>query len=154
MKKIIMMMAAVLTLSLASCNSTSKLEANAYQVAYSELNNYFVRNDYNPKRVERQIITSQEQFESVFGAGAVMGANGQPTSVNFKTQYVLAVILPETTRLTSVYPVSVLRNGNNLIFNYKIDKGEKLSYTMVPYTGIVLDRDAVATQIQFIFNEK
>lgn len=139
---------------MASCSITSKIEKNAQQVSYTELQNYFVNNTYTVSKTMRKVIKSEEEFYQIFGQAATMGTNGAPTAVNFKTQYVLAVLLPETSKLTQAYPVSVLQNGNALIFNYKVEKGAQQSYSMLPFTAVVLDRPVTDQQMEIYFNEK
>ena len=64
------------------------------------------------------------------------------------------MLLPETATATNIYPLSVLQNGNAVIFNYKVERGEKQSYTTNPFTAVVLDRPIVDAQLEFYFNEK
>ena len=141
-------------LLLSQCSISRKVAAKAYPIGFSELHNYYVVNTHKVKKIERKIITSEEEFYSIFGEAAVMGTNGNPTPVNFKTQFVLAVILPETNRVVNMYPESVLENGNAVIFNYIVNKGEKTSYTMVPFTAIALDRPLEMLSMEFYFEEK
>lgn len=141
-------------LLLSQCSISRKVAAKAYPIGFSELHNYYVLNTHKPKKTERKIITSEEEFYNIFGEAAVMGTNGNPTPVNFKTQFVLAVILPETNRVVNMYPESVLENGNAVIFNYIVNKGEKTSYTMVPFTAIALDRPLEMLSMEFYFEEK
>jgi len=147
-----------LILALATSCSTYKeiknLEKDAYAIAYTPLNNFYVRNDLNLTKQQNLTINSREQFESYFGYAAVMGTNGQPTDINWNKQYVLAVIMPETTRSTYMEPVSVLQSGNNIIFNYSVKKGQNNSYSLIPFVGVVLDRPTEAQQVQFYFNQK
>lgn len=148
------MFCAAALLMLTQCSISRKIEANAYPIDFTELRNYYVVNSHKPKKLERKIINTEEEFRNIFGEAAVMGADGNPTPVNFKTQFVLAVILPETNRVVSMYPENVLENGNAVIFNYKVDKGEKTSYTMVPFTAIALDRPLEMLSMEFYFEEK
>jgi hypothetical protein len=155
MKKLLAIVAcAAALLMLTQCSISRKVIAKAYPIGFTELHNYYVVNTHKVKKIERKIITSEEEFRNIFGEAAVMGTNGTPTPVNFKTQFVLAVILPETNRVVSMYPENVLENGNAVIFNYKVDKGEKTSYTMVPFTAIALDRPLEMLSMEFYFEEK
>lgn len=116
----------------ANCSTTRKLEADAVPMGYTELQNYYVSNTVSVKQPFRHVFTTEEEFSRYFGEAATMSPNGQPTVVNWGTQYVLAVINPSTDRATRMYPVSVLQNGDAIIFNYKVEKGEKQSYTTTP----------------------
>ena len=155
MKKIsILLIAVVAMLVSTSCSITKDVEKNAVPIAFTTLSNYYVNNTVDTKKKITKSFSSEAEFNEYFGAAAVMGANGQPTYVNWKTQYVLAVILPETDRATEAYPLSVVQNGNAVIFNYKVDKGDKQSWTRVPFTAVVLDRPTVDSQMEIFYNEK
>ncbi len=149
----ILMLAAVAMLGM-QCSTVSKLEKEAYQVRYLPLNNYFVRNDIEATKLQKLIITNETAFRSFFGEAAVMGRNGHPTPVNFKTEYVLAVILPETDRSTDVTVLDVLQNGNSVIFNYHVERGEKNSYRLVPFAAVSLPKPRTTQNMEFYFNKK
>ena len=149
----ILMLAAVAMLGM-QCSMVSKLEKEAYQVRYLPLNNYFVRNDIEATKLQKLIITNETDFRSFFGEAAVMGRNGHPTPVNFKTEYVLAVILPETDRSTDVTVLDVLQNGNSVIFNYHVERGEKNSYRLVPFAAVSLPKPRTTQNMEFYFNKK
>ena len=149
----ILMLAAVAMLGM-QCSTVSKLEKEAYQVRYLPLNNYFVRNDIEATKLQKLIITNETDFRSFFGEAAVMGRNGHPTPVNFKTEYVLAVILPETDRSTDVTVLDVLQNGNSVIFNYHVERGEKNSYRLVPFAAVSLPKPRTTPNMEFYFNKK
>ena len=138
----------------ANCSTTRKLEADAVPMGYTELQNYYVSNTVSVKQPFRHVFTTEEEFSRYFGEAATMSPNGQPTVVNWGTQYVLAVINPSTDRATRMYPVSVLQNGDAIIFNYKVEKGEKQSYTTTPYVAVVLDKPVSQQQYTFYYNEK
>lgn len=149
----ILMLAAVAMLGM-QCSTVSKLEKEAYQVRFLPLNNYFVRNDIEATKLQKLIITNETDFRSFFGEAAVMGRNGHPTPVNFKTEYVLAVILPETDRSTDVTVLDVLQNGNSVIFNYHVERGEKNSYRLVPFAAVSLPKPRTTQNMEFYFNKK
>lgn len=100
-------------------------------VPYTVLNNYFVKNTVGEWKETR--IDTQEKFDEVFGAAAVMGEQGKPTSVDFSKESVITIILPETDVETTIVPMSIFKDeSGNLIFNYKVKKGNKLSFTTRP----------------------
>lgn len=138
----------------ANCSITRKIEADAVPMGYTELQNYYVNNTVSVTQPFRHVFTTEEEFSRYFGEAATMSPNGQPTAVNWGTQYVMAVINPTTDRATRMYPVSVLQNGNSIIFNYKVEKGEKQSYTTTPYVAVVLDKPVSEQQYTFYYNEK
>ena len=107
---------------------------------YVRMNNYYVSNQMK-NGTHKLVIHNQQDFESVFGEAAVMGRNGQPTSIDFRHQFVIAVILPETNRQTTIETALLRRNGDRLYFSYIIDEGHATSYTMRPFTAVVVDRN-------------
>ena len=106
---------------------------------YNRMNNYYV-NNYFPSGTHKLVIHNQQDFENVFGNASVMGRNGQPTRIDFSRQFVVAVIMPETNRQTTIETALVRRLGDRLYFSYIIEEGHATSYTMRPYTAIVVDR--------------
>ena len=136
------------------CNAKDKLEAQAYPINYTELQNYLVKSHMVTKKTQNVIIDNEEQFNKYFEEAIVMGRNGQAPQVDFKTQYVLAVILPRTNRATAVIPGEISQVGNTVFFNYRVRKGNKQEYTVVPFTAVIIDKPAVDTQMEFIFKKK
>ncbi|MBP5498055.1 MAG: hypothetical protein J6X81_01620 [Muribaculaceae bacterium] len=154
MKQFISIIAcAFFAIALCSCNPTKELEANAMDIQFTELQNYFV-NNYIPSSKEQHLyINSQQEFEQYFGQATVMGANGQPTEVNFKKQFVVALIRPETNRATSIHTTAVKQNGNAIILYYHENKGDKGGYTVVPFTAVAIDKPQEAQNFQFYFRK-
>ena len=121
------------------------------EVPYTELKNYFFRNDAkiptNPK------IDTQEQFDSLFGMATAMGAEGRPTKVDFERQFVVAIILPVTNQQTEfgdahLYAYTDLLGYTNLNFAYSVNRDiDTLSYSMQPIMLIAVDRKYDAEKI-------
>ena len=107
-------------------------------VPYDTVRNYFFRNDATVPASPK--ISSQEQFDSLFGAAAFMGKDGQPTSIDFGRQFVIAVVLPETDIETTLEPLSLTRSGGELTFTYVKKEGGKVSYTMRPVLLVAVDK--------------
>lgn len=107
---------------------------------YTPMNNYYV-NNYMKSGTHKLVIHNKQDFESVFGAAAVMGRNGQPTSIDFRHQFVIAVILPETNRQTQIETVLLNRVGDRLYYSYIIREGHMTSYTTRPFAAVVVDRN-------------
>ena len=130
MKKIMFLLAAIV--ALASCQRTA-------DVPYMELDNYFFRNDAvipeNPR------IDTQESFESLFGMAAVMGKGGQPTPVDFSSEIVIAVVNPVTDVYTELKPVSLVRDGKELVFTYEEKTGDKQGWSMQPVLLVKVNRN-------------
>lgn len=148
------LVAAVVALLVGSCSITREVEKNASPIAFTEVDNYFVNNNATPSKLVRKVINTESEFRAIFGEATTMGANGQPTPINFKRQFVLAVVAPVTDTQTQMYPLSVLQNGNAIIFNYKVDKGSKMSYSICPFVAVVIDRPASDASYEIYWNEK
>ncbi len=151
MKQVVL--ALITVAMLVGCSPLSKIEKEGYPINYTELANYYVLNNVDVSKTQRLVINSQQTFEAYFGEAAVMGRNGQPTMVNFKTQYVLAVVLPETDRQTEVIPGEVVQNGNTIVMNYRVNKGAKTSYRLVPFAAIAIDKPVNDTQMEIYFKQ-
>lgn len=151
MKQVVL--ALITVAMLVGCSPLSKIEKEGYPINYTELANYYVLNNVDVSKTQRLVINSQQTFEAYFGEAAVMGRNGQPTMVNFKTQYVLAVVLPETDRQTEVIPGEVVQNGNTVVMNYRVNKGAKTTYRMVPFAAIAIDKPVNDTQMEIYFKQ-
>lgn len=146
-------MFALALVALACNNSLRQIEAQSYPVGYTELNNYYAIDDVENKQPRRLIINTQQEFDTYFGAAAVMGPNGQPTRVDFRRQFVLAVVLPPTKRNVEIVPGEVLVGETQMVFNYRVVKHEKLTYLIKPFTAIAIDKPASDTQMEIIFNQ-
>jgi len=119
----------------------NRKETKMTGIAFTVAKNYFVRNDagkvHNPK------IETAEEFRQIFGMAATMGKNGRPTTIDFTRQYVIAVLLPETNRTTTIDPVSLRKDAmGEIVLTYKIVVGQEQSYTIIPNLIIVVDRSA------------
>ena len=133
-------------------NMAENVNKTASPINFTTLNNYFVRNDVDCSKLQRLILDNQADFEGFFGEAAHMG--GRPTAVNWKTQYVLAVILPETGRETSIKPIAVKQDGSQVVLSYEVKRGDKVSYTMVPFTAVAVDKPDTNQQMEIFFLEK
>lgn len=119
----------------------TSVEATNAVVPFLEAKNYFVKNTYKNKEVATLKVTSQEEFDKVFGPAAVMGENGKPTQIDFSKQYALAVIAPITDKQTSVKANSLSYRDTEIVLDYKITEGEPQSFTIQPFLLIVVDKE-------------
>lgn len=133
--------------------AAEKIDKVATPVHYTTLENYFVRNDVDCSKQRRLIFDNQQDFDAFFGKAATMG--GLPTTVNWNKQYVVAIILPETKRATSIEPVAVKVTDNDvMVFSYHIKKSDKMSHSMVPFTAVAIDKPASDTKMTVFYLEK
>jgi hypothetical protein len=108
-------------------------------IPFTLAKNYFVLNTVgtldNPK------IENSENFNKIFGMATTMGADGKPTDIDFKTQFVIGVILPETNVMTTIEPVSLQKNDEGeILFTYKKVVAEKLSGTIRPSIQVIVNK--------------
>jgi len=135
---------ALATLLLVACGQKKEVP---FEVAH----NYFVRNDVTAPVPAK--IASLEEFESYFGMAAFMGKNGQPTPIDFETQFAIAVVLPETNHSTELQAESLTDDGQKLIFTYSADVAEKENtWTQVPVLLIFVDRQYERDNVKLICN--
>ena len=129
MKRAILFFVAVL--SFASCRQ-------AAEIPFEEVKNYFFRQDADIPA--SPVIDSSEQFEECFGAAAFMGKDGQPTSIDFDQEFVIAVVNPVTDYSTALVPESLQKVDDGLVFTYHETIGEQQSWTMQPVLLVKVDR--------------
>ncbi len=146
MKKLILMLLCGV-MFLCSCKSGDNSTAGS-NVNFTVAKNYFFKNGAvipdNPK------ISSADEFQNLFGMAAVMGKDGTPTAIDFSKQFVLAVVLPVTDIYTEVQPVDVKAQDGELVYEYSVKTGEKMSYSMRPMKLIVLDREYDGLKVKMV----
>ena len=107
-------------------------------IPFEEVKNYFFRND--AAIPSSPLIDSSEQFESLFGAAAFMGKNGQPTPIDFDKEFIIAVVRPVTDQFTELTPESLQKMNGELVFSYHETVGEKQSWSIQPVLLVKVDR--------------
>ena len=116
---------AAVILGITSCGTSEKT------IRYKEALRYFVRNDvtdFSPR-----VITSSEELDRYFGAGAVMGINGMPALINFDKENAIAIIEPETNKDAEIKIVSIKKLGEKVVVRYEvITSGDVRPYSIVP----------------------
>lgn len=115
-------------------------EATTNEVAYTVANRYFVKNTFKGEHFADAKIDTQAKFDELFGAAAVMGADGKPTAIDFAKQYVIAVTEKETDVETTLVPTSLTKDGETIMFKYEIKRGAKTTATMKPLLMVVVDK--------------
>ena len=148
---------ALATIVMLCCQCTTSKEfrqakKGAKAIPYVVLNNYYVRNDIDCSKRQRLILDNEKDFNAFFGQAAIMG--GLPTDINWKKQFVVAALLPETNRPTMVTPLEVKKSPGNIIFKYQVNRGTKTSYSLVPFAAIAINRDENPQQLKVFFIEK
>ena len=131
-----------------ACNTTRKSTSSVTKVPYTVVQNYFFINDEplptNPK------ITTLKEFGRMFGMATHMGKDGMPTQVDFKRQFVIAVVYPITNRNTALAPVSLSADGDTLTFIYHERVGKEMSSYMQPMLVIVVNKQYERAHVKLV----
>ena len=125
------MMIAGLAVLLSSCAATNTIKL-------VEARNYFhVGETPLPETMK---ITTRQVFDENFGMAAVMGKNGEPTPIDFDKSFVLAKIVPETNRETTLRPLALKKVDGKLQLTYRHTEGARLSYTTRPFFLLIVPK--------------
>jgi rhodanese-related sulfurtransferase len=113
---------------------------HSQEIRYTLANGYFFRNDAVIDILPHS-ITSEEELLNYFGYAAVMGAGGQPTTIDFEKSMVIPVVLPSTDKDTDIQILSLLKTGDKqLQLQFHVERGnESRSYTIIPCKLLVVD---------------
>lgn len=114
-------------------------------VPYIVAENYFVNNSVQNPVPDK--ITSQADFDKYFGKASTMGASGKPTPIDFDKQFVIALDHPTTTKKTEIIPVGLIKNGSDIVFNYRVTEGDSLSFSIHPLLVLVVDNQYGSGQL-------
>lgn len=123
-----------------SDTSENVLSEKIPDIPFTEAERYFVKNTYNNSKTEELKITSQEEFDRIFGMAAVMGEDGTPTSIDFAKVYVLAVIGTVTDTATTISASSLKQVGDHLVLDYTVKEEGKQSFTVHPVLLVLVDK--------------
>lgn len=117
---------------------TGNISIHPNAIPYSVASNYFVRNDVESSSVIGQRLDTRTEFNRYFGTAATM--SGQPTSIDFNNQFVIAVVAPATDRLTTLKIENLTLHNGILTLSYSKEVGEKRSFSTRPALIVVVDR--------------
>ncbi len=102
---------------------------------------YFVKNTYKNGDIKGYKILPEKEFTATMGMATVLGADGRPTAIDFKKQFVIIVINDETDVMTTLVPEKLeLLGKKKLLFTFETKLGEKSSMTMRPFTMVIVDK--------------
>ena len=154
--KIILFAFTTMLLAMAACTNkpVTAVENNegCSEVPFKVAKNYFFKNDQqipgSPK------ITTEEDFNKLFGMATVMGEDGKPTSIDFTKQFVLAIVLPVTDMATEINPVKVEAKSDSLFYTYEVKTGEKQTYSIQPISIIIIDKQYEDNEVKLISNDR
>ncbi len=154
MKTNLLLTAVVVCFAVSSCNSTKSTTGNDdvnsvekatekvtdRHISYELAKNYFVKNTHKNEAVEELEITTQEQFDDIFGMAATMGEKGMPTKIDFSKQFVIAVIGIVTDKATDFTVDGLLKDGSDITFKYTEKVGKEMSYSIQPSLIVIVDK--------------
>jgi hypothetical protein len=122
--------------SLISCNQTQKNKETTtadstiveqpeagMEVPFMEARNYFVNNTVGEDKNGTLKIESQEAFNELFSPATTMGEGGKPTEIDFKKQFVIAVISPTSDLNPSIDSLSLKKINDDLVLEFKETMG-------------------------------
>lgn len=108
-------------------------------IRYTVAKNYFVNNSLDSLPPVK--ITDEAIFNECFGMSTAMGKDGQPTAIDFSSQYVIAVTLPVTDTMTVLKPKRLVKGSDGrLTFSYVVKRSKKMTYTMQPLLLVIVDK--------------
>ncbi|MBO7510071.1 MAG: hypothetical protein J6T35_02710 [Bacteroidales bacterium] len=142
MKKILFMMMAFVLMG--ACKQ-------GVEVPYTQMQHYFFKN--GAVIPEEAKISDAARFERLFGAAAVMGENGLPTSVDFAKEFVIAVVCPATDLTTELQAESLRQENGTLVFTYRKTVGGRQTWSMQPVLLIKVDKQYETLTVKLIQNE-
>jgi hypothetical protein len=138
-KKLIKLSFIAIAIYFFSCSSLKSKE-----ILFRESQNYFVKNSFKTEQIVSKKITSQLELNNFFGSATVMGSNGKPTLIDFKKEFVVAVICPETYFLSQLTSTRLIVAEDNVVnIEYKIINKEKQTYSTVPFYLMIVDNEYV-----------
>lgn len=133
-KSSVVMLAVLVLACLASCAT----QRGGNGIPYKEAHNYFFRNDASIPSAP--VCSTQADFDKLYGVAAFMGKDGQPTQIDFSRQFVIGIVLSETSDETTIIPGKLTRSGGTLTLQYSVQTGEKnRTYTILPIKLLVVD---------------
>ena len=153
MKKILLAFTMLLAIGACTNKPVTAVESNgeSSEISFEVAKNYFFKNDQVIPEYPK--ITTEEEFNKLFGMATVMGKDGKPTAIDFTKQFVLAIVLPETDFATEINPVKVEEKGDLLLYTYDVKTGEKQTFSIQPVSIIILDKQYESKRIVLV-NER
>lgn len=129
------------------CASSGRADSSG--VSYTEVRNYFfLTGGVVPADAK---VTTRKQFDATFGAAAVMGKDGEPTPIDFKRQFVIAVVKPETAYATELVPVSLKQTEDDLTLCYRCLTGQaRRPFTIRPMMMLLVDRRYAGRKVTLV----
>lgn len=138
MKKILFELAIILSFMVMLSGCKNRHMPKGESVPYVVAENYFVKSSV--EKLDQPIIDSEQEFTDIFGMATTMGDGGRPTSIDWEKQFVIAVVLNETSEYVTVEPKSLQNTEGGLHFRYTVNTGDQLSSSMRPCLILIVDK--------------
>ena len=150
MKPFLFALAMLLAMTACTSNSseTTKSNEDSNEVVFEVAKNYFFKNDQQIPASPK--ITTEEEFNKLFGMATVIGEDGKPTFIDFTKQFVLAIVLPVTYTAMEISPVKVEAKSDSLFYTYEVKTGEKQTYSIQPVSIIIIDKQYEDNEVKLI----
>lgn len=138
----------LIVLNLLTLSANSQIAINIHNeespqemdVPYSIAKGYFVKNTFTKDYINSPQIKTKKAFDAIFGMATIMGPDGKPTEINFKTHYVIAVTEKLSEYDTQINPLSLKKKGSKIILQCKIETGAKQTALMKPLLLLIVDK--------------
>ncbi len=127
--------------------STMEMTADTEAMNIEIVENYFTKNDQAPRVVQYFTIDNKEDFDQQFGLAKTM--NNKVNDIDFKKHRIGAIVLPPTDLETTIEITEAERFGSGAIITYKINKGEKQSFSTIPTVVFKLPADNKLKTLEF-----
>ena len=116
-----------------SCSITKDISSD--KIPFAVIKSIFVNNKIN--EISNPKIETEQRFNEVFGIAPIAE---NPPIIDYKKQYVIAIVKPVTNSATEIHPISLNKKNGYIEFVYKVEKGEQLSYQIQPNLAIIVDK--------------
>lgn len=94
-------------------------------------------------------ITTQEEFDKIFGMASVMGEDGAPDKIDFSKQYVLVIIGKVSNKYSTIKINKLQRNHIEIMLYYTLKSGKEQDYS-IRDSKIVQISNQYQGHVQFI----
>ena len=108
-------------------------------IPFEEAKNYFVKNNYPDQELHFLKLTSENEFNKIFGMATFMGEAGKPTKIDFSECYIIALIGKTNNNATDLEVKSLKKDYNTIVITvFSKSKKAKVSYTSRPVKLLIV----------------
>jgi hypothetical protein len=110
-------------------------------VPFTTVSNYFVKNDFKEAELQGVLLTSQAEFDKIFGFATTMGGNGKPTEINFTKQNVIICICATSEMENKLTVNAIKKVGAKLVVIYSLEEGKKQTFSSRNFVAMLVDKN-------------